>query len=152
MKLEDYETLFKKNGWDKYLPDLYQWYREREDINELIKSIKKIRFHEKQLPSIKLEGSGTVNCQNGKSENITSKETKIHPLPVIKIRDTIIKCDLETNKCYIEAPADTLIDVAGNKDYEPMFDGKAAWLEPRKKNDNKNEKKLKNRQNKNKNE
>jgi len=79
--------------------------------------------------------------QNEEEKKKTSKKPKTHPLPVIKIRDAIIKCDLETKKCYIEAPADTQIDVAGNEEYEVMFDGKAAWLEPRKKIDNKNEKK-----------
>ncbi|GAG10977.1 unnamed protein product [marine sediment metagenome] len=57
--IDEYEKIFEQNGWAKYMDDLYNWYRARDDINDLIKCIKKIEKKEKSVkkaaPTLKLK-------------------------------------------------------------------------------------------------
>ena len=58
--VEELEALFKQNGWDKYLHNLYDWVINGKDINVLIKCIKKKetikkKSDSKYIPTLKLK-------------------------------------------------------------------------------------------------
>ena len=42
VKIEEYEAMFKKNGWDSYICNLYEFIANRRDVNVLINYLQEV--------------------------------------------------------------------------------------------------------------
>ncbi len=84
--LIEFEKMFKKNGWEKYLTNFYKWAIEGKDLNKLIEYIEKIESEEmKKMPTLELNDiSITYNpekegydIESSEDVDVSIKECKI---------------------------------------------------------------------------